>query len=168
MNKIKMTTLGLLAVLITACGAQATPQAPLQPAPATEAVVVQPTQTLAPTETPLPEPTATEMTAPTAEPVPTESAPTEVSFANDVMPIFEASCVKCHGVESVKEGLDLRTYEGLMAGSFNGAVLTPGNADESFLVQQLIEGEMPKRSSKLSDQKIKLIADWVNAGAENN
>lgn len=167
MKTLKLTTLGFLAVLIAACGTQATPQTPPLPAPATE-VILQPTQTLAPTEAPLPEPTATEVTAPTPAPAPTESAPTEVSFTNDVMPIFEASCIKCHGVESVKEGLDLRTYEGLMAGSFNGAVLTPGNADDSFLVQQLIEGEMPKRSSKLSDQKIKLIADWVNAGAVNN
>ena len=55
-----------------------------------------------------------------------------------------------------------------MAGSFNGVVVIPGNAADSFLVQQLINGEMPKRGPKLTDEQIQIISDWINAGALNN
>jgi hypothetical protein len=85
-----------------------------------------------------------------------------------VLPILENSCNKCHGVEQIKEGLDMRTYETLMAGSFNGTVITPGNAEDSFLVQQLLDGEMPKRGPKLTHDQIQIIINWINAGALNN
>jgi mono/diheme cytochrome c family protein len=84
------------------------------------------------------------------------------------MPILNASCVKCHGVEQVKEGLDMTSYAVLMAGSFNGPVIAPGDAANSFLVQQVVEGEMPKRGPKLTAEQIQIISDWVNQGALNN
>lgn len=62
----------------------------------------------------------------------------------------------------------MRTYETLMAGSFNGNVIIPGNAVDSFLIQKIIEGEMPKRGPKLSSEQIQIIVDWVNSGAINN
>ncbi|MBI5840317.1 MAG: hypothetical protein HZB19_09465 [Chloroflexi bacterium] len=94
----------------------------------------------------------------------TESAPTPVtgpiSFTKDVMPIFESY--------SIKEGLDLKTYESLMAGSKNGSVITPGNANDSFLAQQVIDKEMPKRGPKLTPDQVQVIINWINAGALNN
>ncbi len=102
----------------------------------------------------------------------TESAPTPVtgpiSFIKDVMPIFESRCIKCHGGDSIKEGLDLKTYESLMAGSKNGSVITPGNANDSFLAQQVIDKEMPKRGPKLTPEQVQVIINWINAGALNN
>ena len=154
------STLIFIAVL-SACGPQAT-QTPLEPATQTE-TPVRPTQTPSPTETPLP----TSTTAPATD-IATEAAVAGVSFANDVIPIFNNSCSKCHGVEQVKEGLDLTSYNTLMAGSFNGTVVTAGSTDDSFLVQQLIEGEMPKRGPKLTTEQIQVIANWINAGALNN
>ena len=145
--------------IITACGSQATPQPQPEPATAT-AAVVSPTAT----DTSIPQPKNT--TPPQAE-TPTQAA-ASVSFAKDIMPIFENNCIKCHGVEQIKEGLDLRTYETLMAGSFNGSVITPGNANDSFLVEQIVKGEMPKRRPKLLPEQIQLIIDWINAGALNN
>lgn len=144
----------LLLTFLAACGGQTLPAA-TEPAPATE-TVVPPTEAALPTET----------SAPVA--VTQGSASTAVSFANDVMPILQTSCNKCHGIEQVKEGLDMTSYETLMAGSFNGAVITAGNADDSYLVQQILDGEMPKRGPKLTAEQIQLIADWVNQGALNN
>ncbi len=162
---------GLLVITtISACSGQTT-QTPLEPAtPA--AIIVQPTETTAATETSLPVPTNTQPDA-TATSSPTETpaaaaATTSVSFASDVMPIFESGCVNCHGGEQVKEGLNMKTYEGLMAGSFNGAVIEPGNATNSFLVVQVVNGEMPKRGPKLTPEQIQIISDWINAGALNN
>ena len=147
--------------LFSACGPQAT-QITFEPAAPTEAPA-QPTQTLISTDTPLPASTTT----PAADES-TEAPVASISFANDVLPILNNSCNKCHGVEQIKEGLDMRTYDTLMAGSFNGTVVTPGNASESFLVQQIVEGEMPKRGPKLTAEQIQIITDWINAGAPNN
>ena len=145
--------------ILSACGGQ-TAQTPLESASPTE-TVLQPTKVPAQPETIAP---ASTDTAPAA----TEVSKTNVSFINDVMPIFERRCVKCHGGAQTKEGFDLKTYEGLMAGSFNGPVLEPGNANGSYLVEQIINGEMPKRGPKLTPNETQIITDWINSGAINN
>ncbi len=152
----------LLTLLISACATEGTFQATPVPATATEALIV-PTDTSIPaTETAVP---ATEAPAATEPPITSNG---DVSFVNDVLPIFQASCVKCHGGEQLKEGLDLTTYDGIIAGSLNGAVMTPGNADDSYIVHQMLEGEMPKRAPRLADDQIQIIVDWINEGAINN
>jgi mono/diheme cytochrome c family protein len=158
--KLSIPTI-LLTLFISAC-ATATPQATPQPVAATET-------SPPPTETQIP-PTETSDPATEAPIVATEPpvASGGVSFTNDVLPIFLATCGDCHGVKEVKEGLDLTTYEGTIAGSFNGTVITPGNANDSYLVHQIIDGEMPKRGTRLTDEQIQIITDWVNQGALNN
>jgi len=68
----------------------------------------------------------------------------------------------------VSEGLDMDTYESLLAGSQNGPVIIPGNAHNSLLIQKVTEGTMPKRGPKLTPVQIQIITDWINAGAPNN
>jgi mono/diheme cytochrome c family protein len=151
----------LLTLFISACGT-ATPQATPEPATAT-ATLLSPTNTQAPsTETAVP---ATDAPA-TATEIP--AANDGVSFASDVLPIFQATCIKCHGGDEIKEGLNLTTYDGVIAGSFNGPVIHPGDSNDSYLVRQIIDGEMPKRGPKLTDEQIQTITDWVNQGALNN
>lgn len=153
----------LLAFILSACGTEAAPAATVAPAP------VEATATSAPVESSATAEQATEAPAATAIPETTTVADaTGVSFANDVMPIFEARCIRCHGGERVSEGLDLRTYDSLFAGSEGGQVVLPGDAANSELVKQIVSGKMPKRAAKLSPEQIQLITDWVNAGAPNN
>jgi Planctomycete cytochrome C len=150
----------LVTIILTACGQQALPT-PLEPSAATS-ISIPPSQTPVTTQAP---PTSTITSAAS----PTEIAASGgVSFANDILPIFKNSCNKCHGDEETKKGLDMRTYESLMAGSFGGSVVTPGNANDSFLVHQIINGQMPKRARPLTSDEIHLIIDWVNQGALNN
>ena len=91
-----------------------------------------------------------------------------VSFANDISPIFTASCVKCHGGERVNRGLDLTSYDSAMKGSVRGAVILPGDPDNSTLVQLVVNGKMPKQGAKLSQSQIDLIKAWISQGAPNN
>ena len=99
----------------------------------------------------------------------TGAAPSvEVSYANDIRPILESRCGSCHMGEFVSEGLDMNTYESLLAGSQNGPVLIPGDANDSLLVQKITAGKMPKRGPKLTPTQIQMITDWINAGALNN
>ena len=86
-----------------------------------------------------------------------------------MQPIFEQSCVKCHGgSDGKKGGLSLKTYDDLMKGGEDGQVIAPGDAANSMLVQAIAAGKMPKRAAKLSQDKIDMIAAWVAAGAQNN
>jgi uncharacterized membrane protein len=151
----------LLIVILAACGGNAPAStADLEPAAPTQAE-----------STPTDVPAATEETvSATEEPAAAESeaSTAAVSYANDVYPVIEAKCIKCHGVESKKEGLDMLTYDNLMKGSRNGAVVAPGDANNSLFVQLIVEGEMPNRGAKVTPEELQLIIDWVNQGALNN
>jgi len=162
-KQILLITLLIFTIVLSACGGGEAPLPATEPAAPTEAVS-QPTDAPVATDTAAP---ATEM--PTAtEASTTNSTTTGVSFVNDIKPIFDARCIKCHGVERTKEGLDMQTYENIMAGSRNGPVIEPGNADNSYLVQQIVNGEMPDRGEPVTPDELQLIIDWVNQGALNN
>ena len=92
----------------------------------------------------------------------------DVSFSKDVMPILQNQCVNCHGGQKTEKGLDMTSYNALMAGSQRGAVVIPGNASQSSFVRQVLNGNMPKRGQKLSAAQAQILQDWVNAGALNN
>jgi hypothetical protein len=162
MKKILIPFL-LIVLTLSACATATEP-----PLPTVEPVIV--TSTLPPTETPLP----TNTTAPTVEVIqptpvpPTENVASNVSFANQVLPILQTYCVECHGGVRTREGLNVTSYDALMAGSFNGAVIIPGNANDSLTVQLIAAGEMPERGPAVSSAELQLIIDWINQGAQNN
>ncbi|MCS6994752.1 MAG: hypothetical protein N2117_01830 [Anaerolineales bacterium] len=151
----------LMISLLVACSANVpTGSEPVAPAatlsPATEAPVASPA---------VQSPAAT--TTPESVPVPVTSAG-EVSFARDVLPILQNKCINCHGGQRTAEGLDMKTYDALMAGSENGSVITPGDSTRSSFITLSAEGKMPKRGPKLTAEELRLLTDWVNAGAPNN
>ncbi len=95
-------------------------------------------------------------------------APATPSF-EEVAVIFEARCVMCHSGDGAPVGLRLDSYEGVMAGSSRGAVVLPGDPEESELVKR-IEGRSQPRMPLtgppfLDDAQISLIRDWIAAGA---
>lgn len=168
-------TLVVLTFILTAslflagCGTQAAAESV-----ATQGAADQPAPEL-PTQVPptqAAESAATEPPVETPTEAPTEAAAqapaTAVSFVNDVLPIIESRCVNCHGGRRIEEGLLMRTYEEIMAGSDNGPVIVPGDVDNSKLVELVASQEMPKRGPKLTPPQVQLIADWVAAGAPNN
>lgn len=92
----------------------------------------------------------------------------DISYSKDVYPILESRCDKCHMGSFTSENLNMETYDSLMAGSQNGAVIVAGNAKESLLARKILKGEMPKRGPKLTPAQVQIIIDWINAGAPNN
>jgi hypothetical protein len=137
-----------------------------------------PTDTPVPTDTPIPPtdapiPTDTPI-SPTDTPSPVVDEAVEVSFAGDVFPILERRCLKCHGGPKedgslrIEEGLDMRTHASLLEGSWNGPVIEPGDAEASYLIEQIVSGKMPKREPRLLPGEVRIITDWVNAGAPDN
>ena len=92
----------------------------------------------------------------------------DISYSKDVYPILESRCGKCHMGSFTSENLNMETYDSLMAGSQNGAVIVAGNAKESLLARKILKGEMPKRGTKLTSAQVQIIIDWINTGAPNN
>jgi len=91
-----------------------------------------------------------------------------ISFKNDIQPILERRCAKCHGGNFPSEGLNMESYESLMAGSQNGQVIIAGDSGDSLIIEKLLSGEMPKRGSNLTAEQIELIQQWIDEGASNN
>ncbi len=95
------------------------------------------------------------------------------SFACDLLPMYKAMvCTQCHhkGDDSTA-GLDLSSYEGIMAGSDRGPVVIPGDPENSLIVQMTD----PPRShatdigGKPMDQRtINKQRAWIAEGALNN
>lgn len=57
-----------------------------------------------------------------------------VTYDKDIHPLFQASCVRCHGAERPKAGLRLDSREAVLKGGKEGKVVTPGNSEKSQLV----------------------------------
>src|SRR5215475_7941330 len=57
-----------------------------------------------------------------------------VSFAADIKPIFDKSCIKCHGADKQKGKLRLDSLAAVIKGGQDGAVVEPGKSAESMLV----------------------------------
>jgi len=85
----------------------------------------------------------------------------------DVFAVLEAHCVKCHGGEKTKGGLDLTTREALLRGGESGAAVVPRKPDQSLLIRQVRHDEephMPHKEPKLPDAAIAQLVEWVKAG----
>jgi len=57
-----------------------------------------------------------------------------VTYANDIHPLLEASCLRCHGQDRPKAGLRLDSLEAALKGGKDGKVIAPGASKQSLLV----------------------------------
>ena len=94
-----------------------------------------------------------------------------VTYAKDIKPIFEKSCVKCHGAEKPKAKLRLDSLEGALKGSENGPVIVAGKPDESRLYKLVnqpksSEDRMPPEGDPLKKEQIATIEKWIKEGAK--
>jgi hypothetical protein len=108
--------------------------------------------------------------------LPPPSTKTGVTYANDIKPIFDASCIKCHGAEKPKGKLRLDSLEGVLKGGKDGKAVEPGNSAKSALVQNVAhlgdeDDFMPPPKNKLglkqlTPEQIGLIRAWIDQGAK--
>jgi len=101
----------------------------------------------------------------------------QMSFKDDVLPIFKLYCVSCHSApngEGYKaSGLDLTTYQGVMKGTKYGPMIVPGNADYSNLMWLLDwkaspQLRMPHGKKQLPVGERNIIRAWIDQGAKDN
>ena len=91
-----------------------------------------------------------------------------INFTTEIKPIFEASCIKCHGRGREKGGLRIDTRESLLKGGDSGPTVLPGNSTQSYLIE-LVQGFdsdsiMPKKGSHLTAEQIGLLRAWIDQG----
>ena len=104
--------------------------------------------------------------APTAK-----SAEPPLSFREKVAPILVKNCLGCHNDKKAEHGLNLSTFALLKKGGKTSGegVLVAGKADESELVQSVLEDASPRMPFKLppiSNDEINTLTRWVNEGAK--
>jgi len=111
-----------------------------------------------------------------ASKLPPVSDKTGVTYAADIKPIFEKSCIKCHGEQRQKGKLRLDSLAAVLKGGQDGKVVEAGKSAESMLVQNIAHvGDedmfMPPPDNKdkipqLSKEQVGLIRAWIDQGAK--
>jgi hypothetical protein len=102
-------------------------------------------------------------------PKPDPNKPTKLVVYEDLVPLFKAKCVLCHGDPSVKGGLDMRTLAGIKKGGDNGPSVQPGDLKKSDMWERIESGEMPPKDAKdqqLTAMEKQLIKDWILGGCK--
>src|SRR5665213_230452 len=91
-----------------------------------------------------------------------------VDFATDVKPLFEASCIRCHGRGRVRGGLRIDSRDTLLKGGDTGPAAVVGKSAESYLIEMVAGANpdevMPKKGKKLTSEEIGLLRAWIDQG----
>jgi len=114
--------------------------------------------------------TACLLLAPAIRAATTESAGPPASFARDVRPILNRSCVGCHQPGKLKGKLDLTAYAPFRAGGKTGPAFVPGDPGKSLVVDQISgpEPAMPNKGEHLTAGEVETIARWIGQGAKDD
>ncbi len=91
-----------------------------------------------------------------------------VDYKTQVSAIFAHKCAACHNSTKRSGGLSLATYEDVLTGGRNGAVVRPGKSAESMLLRRItgaVEPRMPQDDEPLTSAETILIRKWIDEGA---
>jgi hypothetical protein len=101
-----------------------------------------------------------------------------VSYHDQIQPILNSHCVKCHGAEKASGKIVLTSYERVMgARTIHGKnlLVVSGNPSESWLYILSATNQphfrMPPDTSSgtpLPNDELQLMEKWIKKGAENN
>src|SRR5438874_405617 len=94
----------------------------------------------------------------------TAFAQDKVTYQDQVLPLIEANCAKCHNADKKKADLDLTSYQGALQGSGSGPVLISGNPDNSKLWKAITHAEepnMPPNRPRLPDKDLAIFKQWI-------
>ncbi|MEM8734637.1 MAG: DUF1549 domain-containing protein, partial [Planctomycetota bacterium] len=96
-----------------------------------------------------------------------------ISFIEQIEPIFRTHCQGCHQPAKAQGEYVMTDFAHLLAAGESGdAAVVPGDAESSYLYQQIavVDGEaaMPKKGKPLHASEIELIRKWIEQGAPND
>lgn len=89
-------------------------------------------------------------------------------FKKHVRPVLMERCLNCHGGKFMESELNVSTRDKLLFGGKEGPAIVPGDPDESLLYKLITHSRlpnMPYEESKLTDEVIAKVAEWIKLGA---
>src|SRR5947208_7545241 len=93
----------------------------------------------------------------------------KIDFAKEIKPIFEASCIKCHGRGRTKGDLSIESRDTLLKGGESGRAIVPGKSEESRVIELVAgldpDSVMPQKGKRLTPEQIGLLRAWIDQGA---
>lgn len=96
----------------------------------------------------------------------------KVDFVNDIKPILDGHCLKCHSDEKPKSHFRLTSREAALRGGEHGIDILPGQSDKSPLIHYvagLVEDmQMPPegRGTPLTPAEIGMLRAWIDRGVQ--
>src|SRR6266550_3525190 len=92
-----------------------------------------------------------------------------INFSKEIKPVFEASCIKCHGRGRDKGDFQIDSRATLLKGGGSGPAIVVGKSGESYLIELVMgfdpDNVMPKKGTKLTHEQIGLLRAWIDQGA---
>jgi hypothetical protein len=95
-------------------------------------------------------------------------------YSGVIQPILDQKCVSCHNPKKIKGGLLLHNFKGIMIGGEEGSIISTIKPEESEMLKRIHlprdeKKHMPPEAKiQLSKVEIKLIEQWISAGAPEN
>ena len=89
----------------------------------------------------------------------------QVDYKAQIEPIFYDKCSGCHTSGGSSGGLDLTSYNTLMAGGNSGASIVAGDNQNSLLWKRINDGSMPPSLNDVIPSNVELVKKWINEGA---
>lgn len=89
-----------------------------------------------------------------------------IDFEQQIAPILEQHCIRCHSPGNRQGDVSLATFNDLQANDF----VTAGDPENSYLLD-LVRGsddkapEMPQQGRPLSEDELTLLSHWISQGA---
>jgi len=108
--------------------------------------------------------------------LPPPAAKKDLTYAKDIKPMLENSCLKCHSGEKPKSKYKVDTREAMIKGGESGdGAIIPGKSEKSplvhFIADLVVDMEMPPLDKRekypaLTKDQIGLIRAWIDQGAK--
>ena len=86
---------------------------------------------------------------------------TNVSYANDIVPVLASQCLGCHSTAANQGSVRLEGYDAVKIWVNNGRLIGAIRHDSGF-------SPMPKNAGRISPCAIAQMESWIAAGAPNN
>ncbi len=92
-----------------------------------------------------------------------------VDFQNEILPVLQQHCYRCHGPSEQEAGLRLDRKTSALEGGDSGALWVAGDRNSSLLYQRVAGlddlDQMPPDGEPLSGEFIERIGRWIDGGA---
>ena len=108
--------------------------------------------------------------------LPPPAAKKDLTYAKDIKPLLENSCLKCHGAEKPKSKYRVDSREAMIKGGESGdAAIIPGKSEKSPVVlysaDLVVDMEMPPADKRekypaWTKDQIALVRAWIDQGAK--